>query len=226
MEIFITGIDTDAGKSIVTGLIAKYLIEKSQSVITQKYVQTGCQGIAEDLLVHRRIMGTELFTEDKEGDTCSYLFKHPASPHLSAQMENIVIDADQFTKSTIKLSKKFNYVLMEGAGGLMVPLNTDTLLVDYIQQKGYPCILVSSSKLGSINHTILSLEVLKKRNINVIGLVYNQYPNSDPQITSDSEQMIQKFLQQYFPDAGFVSIPEIKMDKPTESFDFSNIIKL
>lgn len=223
MKIFITGIDTDSGKSIVTGLMAKYLLNKNESVITQKYVQTGCSGIAEDLLCHRNIMGMALADEDKDGTTCSYLFSHPASPHLSAEMENIIIDEKQFTKATEKLNTKYKYLLMEGAGGLMVPLNSETLLIDYVQKQNYPVVLVASSKLGSINHSLLSLEVLKKRNMNVIGLVYNQHPNHDNAITQDSEKMIKTYLKQYFPCAGFVSIPIINIaDAPL--INFSDIL--
>ena len=105
----------------------------------------------------------------------------------------------------------------------MVPLNSDTLLIDYICEQDYPIILVSSSKLGSINHTLLSLEVLKKRNMNIIGLVYNQFPNSDSIITKDSEQIIKKYLKKYFPKSGFVSIPKIDLDNPP-NISFKDII--
>lgn len=223
MNIFITGIDTDSGKSIVTGLIAKYLLSRKRTIITQKYVQTGCEGIAEDIVTHRKIMNTNLLDEDIQQITCSYLFKHPASPHLSSEMEDIRIDSRLFTDSTRILEKDYEYVLMEGAGGLMVPLNSQYLLIDYIQEQDYPVILVSSSKLGSINHTILSLEVLKKRNMNVIGLVYNQYPNNDIAIIQDSEIIIQKQLISYFPKAGFISIPKLDINK-TPLIDFSTIL--
>lgn len=213
MKIFITGIDTDSGKSIVTGLIAKYLKNNEQTVITQKYVQTGCTNIAEDIITHRQLMGVDLLEEDILQITCSYLFKHPASPHLSAKMEDIQINSQLFTDATKILEKDYEYVLMEGAGGLMVPLNSQTLLIDYIQEQNYPVILVSSSKLGSINHTLLSLEILKNRKMNVIGVVYNQYPNLDKSIIEDSENIIKKHLKIYFPEAGFISIPKINLDK-------------
>ncbi len=223
MKIFITGIDTDSGKSIVTGLIAKYLMHKKESVITQKYVQTGCINIADDIITHRKIMDIDLLEEDRQQITCSYLFKHPASPHLSAKMENIKIDCQLFTDASKILENNYKYILMEGVGGLMVPLNSNTLLVDYIEKQNYPIILVSSSKLGSINHTILSLEVLKNRRLNVIGIVYNQYPNLDQEITLDSEKIIKKSLHQYFPKAGFISIPPINLDN-SPIIDFSEII--
>lgn len=224
MKIFISGIDTDTGKSIVTGLLAKYLLDQKQSVITQKYVQTGCTDMAEDLITHRQIMGIPLQKQDKEGITCSYLFKHPASPHLSAEMEGVKIESKRFTQASKQLENDFDYVLMEGAGGLMVPFNDEELLIDYVHEQKFPVILVSSSKLGSINHTLLSLEALKHRNIELIGLIYNQYPNTDALITKDSEQMIQKLLKKTYPDCPFISVPEIELEK-APSVDFKAIFE-
>lgn len=224
MKIFISGIDTDSGKSIVTGLLAKYLLDQKKSVVTQKYVQTGCIGIAEDLITHRKIMGIELLAEDKASVTCSYLFKHPASPHLSAALEGIQIDTKRFTTATLQLEKSFDFVLMEGAGGLMVPLNQEELLIDYVQEQKCPVILVSSSKLGGINHTLLSLEALKHRNIKLIGLIYNQFPNADALITKDSEQMIQKLLKKTYPDCPFISVPEIDIEA-SQNIDFKAIFE-
>ena len=85
--LFISGIDTDIGKTIATGLLAKALYQKGHKVITQKLVQTGCRDIAEDLITHRNIMGMPLQRIDKEGVTCPYVFSKPASPHLSSALE-------------------------------------------------------------------------------------------------------------------------------------------
>lgn len=220
MKIFITGIDTDSGKSIVTGLLAKYLLNKAQSVITQKYIQTGCKDFSEDIQTHRNIMGIGILQDDKNGFTCSYLFKHPASPHLASHEENIIIDPEQFTKATLQLSKKYKYVLMEGAGGLMVPLTQTYNSLDYLIDQNFPIILVSSSKLGSINHTLLSLEVLKNKGLHLIGLVYNQFPNIDSAITIDTENFLRTQIQNYFPNCPFISIPEIDLKNPP-IIDFS-----
>ena len=75
--IFVSGIDTDVGKTVATGIYAKKLMEQGFSVITQKMIQTGCKNIADDLLVHRKIQGIDLTKEDLQGDTCPYLFEYP-----------------------------------------------------------------------------------------------------------------------------------------------------
>ncbi len=192
--IFITGIDTDIGKTIATGLMARYLHQKNLSVITQKMVQTGCQNISDDILIHRKLMTCDLFNEDKTGITCPYLFKHAASPHLAAQMEGQTINPKTILSATNTLAKNFSIILIEGAGGLFVPLNSDTTIIDYIEQHAYPVILVSSSKLGSINHTLLSIEALKTRGLNLLGIVYNRYPENDKAIEEDSLKQMAKFM--------------------------------
>ena len=108
-------------------------------------------------------MSEELNEFDKNGLTCSYIFKFPASPHLSAKLENAEINSAKIFSATTELEKHFDYIILEGVGGLMVPLNENEILIDYISKNNYPLILLTSGKLGSINHTLLSLEAIKKR---------------------------------------------------------------
>ncbi|MCP3875123.1 MAG: ATP-dependent dethiobiotin synthetase BioD [Desulfobacteraceae bacterium] len=195
MEVFISGIDTNIGKTIATGLMARYLFKQNQHIITQKIVQTGCQTLSEDILIHRQLMGCALFKEDTSGLTCPYLFKHPASPHLAARLEDKTIDTHVISQATQDLKKRFKTILIEGAGGLMVPLNNAYTVLEYIEEHQYPVILVTSSKLGSINHTLLSIEALKVRKLKLIGIVYNKYPETDKNIANDSINEIAKFMK-------------------------------
>ncbi len=96
-KIFITGIDTDVGKTIVTGLLAAYLNQKGIYTITQKIVQTGCTEFSEDIRVHRQLMKLNLCNEDRSGLTCPYVFKYPASPNLAAKLENTKIEVQKIT---------------------------------------------------------------------------------------------------------------------------------
>jgi len=118
---FISGVDTDSGKTFVTARMAAYLRHRGVSVITQKPIQTGCTTAADDLVEHRKVMGTGILPEDKEGRTCSYLFRKPASPHLSAKLEGVRIDPEKIDRDTRYLLDRYSVVLIEGAGGLMVP---------------------------------------------------------------------------------------------------------
>ncbi|MFC0970414.1 dethiobiotin synthase [Pasteurella multocida] len=200
---FITGIDTDIGKTIATGWYAKKLMQQGASVITQKMIQTGCQGIAEDLLTHRKIQGIELTEEDKQGITCPYVFDYPCSPHLAAKLEQRTIERKKIESCTALLCEKYDYVLLEGAGGLCVPYNEEETTLDYLCQHQYPVILVTSGKLGSINHTLLSLQVLQANRINVHSVVYNLYPKTDEIICQETQEFLCTYLAKQHPDTLF-----------------------
>ena len=194
-KIFVAGIDTDIGKTYAAGLLAKYFLLKNKSVITLKIAQTGCVGISEDILKHREIMNVSLSDYDKNGTTCPYVFKFPASPHLAAEMENQSIDTAKISNSINALSARFNNLVIEGVGGLLVPLNNKQTSIDFIEKEKLPVVLISSPKLGSINHTLLSIEALKARNINLLGIIYNCFDDYDSQIKNDSIKVFKLFLK-------------------------------
>ena len=124
-------------------------------------IQTGCTEVSEDIEMHRKIQGIPFTEEDKAGLTCPYIFTYPCSPHMAAEKDGKTIDLSVITEATRRLQEKYEYVLLEGAGGLMVPNDFHSLAIDYVKEQGYPVILVTSGKLGSINHTLLSLYACK-----------------------------------------------------------------
>lgn len=207
---FVSGIDTDAGKSIVTGVIARTLLKKGVRVVTQKFIQTGWVGISEDILKHREIMGIDVLDVDKDGTTCPYVMTYPASPHLAAEIDGVHIDLQVIRRSTEKLDSMYDIVLLEGAGGLYVPVNRNYLTIDYIQEYKHPLILVASSKLGSINHTLMSLDLCRLRGIEVKYVVYNDFPNDSEIIKNDSITIIRKYLDEYFPDCQLLELPVVE----------------
>lgn len=221
--IFISAIDTDAGKTIVTGLLALSLKNRGLNIITQKIAQTGCNIISDDIIKHREIMSEELNEFDINGITCPYIFNFPASPHLSAKIENSEINTEIISSATNELEKHFDIVLLEGVGGLMVPLNTNELLTDYISIKQYPLILVTSGKLGSINHTLLSLEAIKNRNIELKALVYNNFISNDEIINSDSKEYLKNYFRKDFPYSQFIEIEKIFKWSECNAFNSFNI---
>ena len=170
---FVSGIDTCIGKTYTTGYLAKLWFEQGQNVITQKLIQTGNDDVSEDIEKHREIMGRGWFTEDESKLTMPEIFSYPASPHLATQIDGRDIDFEKIENATQQLADKFDVVLLEGAGGLMVPLTTELLTIDYLVEKKYPIILVSSGRLGSINHTLLSLEAIQQRGLNLFAMAYN-----------------------------------------------------
>lgn len=209
---FVSGIDTDTGKSYATGWLARELNQKGQRTITQKFIQTGnAPGYSEDIELHRRLMGIPYTKEDLAGLTKPEIFSYPCSPHLAARIDGRSIDFEKIGHATEELSCRYDIVLLEGAGGLMVPLTEELLTIDYIAQQGYPLIFVTSGKLGSINHTLLSLEAIRNRNIQLDTVMYNLYPTvEDKTIQDDTRQFIHSYLAKHFPDTKFLEVPEIK----------------
>lgn len=204
---FITSIDTDAGKTYATGLLAKAFMNQGFSVITMKIAQTGCVGLSDDIVQHRKLMGVDLTTFDRDGITCPYVFKTPASPHLAAQIEGAVIDTKLIISNIRMLQKQFDVVLIEGVGGLMVPLNHSEMVIDFVLQHQLSIILVTSPKLGSLNHTFLTLEVCHSHAIKLHGIIYNQFPLVDERITNDSRVMIQNYSRQFYPRVKWGELP-------------------
>ncbi|WP_374530867.1 dethiobiotin synthase [Acinetobacter sp.] len=205
---FISGIDTGIGKTYTTGYLAKLWNEQGQQVITQKLIQTGNADVSEDIQQHREIMGTGWLPEDESKLTMPEIFSYPASPHLATKLDGRDIDFDKIEAATQQLAEKFEVVLLEGAGGLMVPLTTELLTIDYLEQKKFPVILVSSGRLGSINHTLLSLEALKARGLSLYALAYNLNDESqDPLISKDTSEYLKAYLAKHFPDALWIDIP-------------------
>ena len=207
---FISGIDTDAGKSYCTAWYARQLAQNGKRVITQKFIQTGNVGHSEDIDLHRRIMETGYLPEDREGLTMPEIFSYPCSPHLAARIDRRPIDFNKIERATLELARRYDIVLVEGAGGLMVPLTEEYLTIDYIAEKQYPLLFVTSGQLGSINHTLLSLEAIKNRGIRLDTVLYNLYPTvEDKTIQEDTMQYIKKYLAKHFPETKFEVVPEI-----------------
>ena len=205
---FVSGIDTAIGKTFTTGFLAKNWNEQGIRTITQKLIQTGNVDISEDIEQHRAIMGCGLLPEDQQKLTMPEIFTYPASPHLAARLDGRAINFEQIHQATEQLAAAYDCILLEGAGGLMVPLTEEFLIIDYIQTHNYPVILVTSGRLGSINHTLLSLEALKIRGLELYALAYNLNDElQDALISQDTAAYLKAYLAQHFPKALWIDIP-------------------
>lgn len=157
MKLFITGIGTDVGKTITSAIITQSL-----EADYWKPVQAGDLDNSDSHKIQRYISNDKTVIHEN-----SYKLNTPASPHLAAKIDRITIDLKQITEP-----KTSNHLVIEGAGGLLVPLNDDDSIIDLIKDD-YKIILVSRHYLGSINHTLLSFEALKSRNLKVAGIIFS-----------------------------------------------------
>ena len=155
MSFFVTGTDTDVGKTVASAWLMLHL-----GADYYKPVQAGLETTDRQTVKDITGLGDDRF------HPCVYELEQPLSPHESARRENITLDMNKFQ---LPISER--PLVVEGAGGLMVPLNDDTLIIDLIVQFNLPAILVSRSGLGTINHTLLSLEAMRKRNIKIAGII-------------------------------------------------------
>ncbi len=192
--IFITGTDTGVGKTVVTGLFAGYCLEKGLRTVTQKWVETGVSGRSEDIRAHLDLMKVSDTDYSRYlGDMCPYLFKHPASPHLASGLEKVCIDEQLIINSFKKLRETFEMVIVEGAGGALVPLREELLIIDVCEKVELPVLIVAENKLGAINHTLLTIETLKKRKLDILGVIFNRAKEtSDTVVLDDNPKIVEK----------------------------------
>ncbi len=209
MKIFISGIDTDAGKSYATGYLAKMLANDGTKVITMKFIQTGNQEYSEDIDVHRLIMGIPMQDVDIDHTTAPVIFSYPCSPQLAARLDQRQIELDAIDMAADKLDSLYDITLIEGAGGLMVPLTDEFWTIDYPTTRNIPVALVTNGRLGSISHTLLALEALRQRDIKVSYLLYNTHFDKDATIVDDTRAFLKRYLERTMPQTEWIDIPSI-----------------
>jgi len=207
--LFISGIDTDAGKSYCTGWLARRYMAEGKSVITQKFIQTGNVGRSEDIELHRRLMNLPMLPEDLDMTTAPVIFSYPASAQLAARIDGRKIDLETIAGATRKLSARYDVVLIEGAGGLMVPITDTYSTIDYVAEHSLPLVLVTNGRLGSINHTLLSLEAIKSRGIQLHSVLYNTHFDTDAVIAADTRAFIGRYIACHFPGTDMTDVPSI-----------------
>lgn len=220
---FVSGIDTGVGKTVATGLMARWLGARGVDAITFKMVQTGNAGFSEDIDMHRRICGGRRFPEDEKLLTAPQTFKFPASPRLAASLEGRRVDLDAIARAADEVAANHAVTLVESAGGLDVPLDGAVLSADFAAGRKWPLILVTCGRLGAINHALLSVEAALGRGMRIAGVVHNWCPVANPEIDADAEATIREQLALRGCEAPLVRVPRVALDGPFPDIDFSGI---
>lgn len=176
-SFFISGTDTDIGKTYISSLIYKTLIQnQNEKTIYYKPIQSGCFErnnilIAPDVETVSNISKTKY---DK--NMCTYFLKPEVSPHLAGEIQNISIDVEKIISEIEKRKIQSDNLIIEGAGGIYVPLIRNKFYnFDLIKSTHLPVILVAGTKVGAINHAMLTIKFLQSMDIKILGIIFNRY---------------------------------------------------
>ena len=192
--IFITGTDTGVGKTFVAEGLIKAVREKGLNVCPMKPVETGCrlrQGrlIPADTLRLIRASGV-----DEEIDLINpYRFNQPLAPSVAAEIEGMKINRKRIFSAYDRLSKKYDITIVEGAGGVMAPVFKKYLFLDLINDLKLPLVIVSRPGLGTINHTLLTIDAVKNKGLHILGVIINYSVNIKKGLTEKTNpEVIEK----------------------------------
>jgi len=180
MNLFITGTDTAVGKTVVAGAIAAYLRGKGKSIGVMKPAETGCalkdgRPFPKDAYFLKRASGSE----DSLEDICPYSFVEPLAPAVAAKRAGVKIKTGFIRDKFAAIAARHDMVIVEGAGGIMVPLSGKYLFLDLAAELGLPVVIVGRAGLGIINHTLLTVQAVRARGLAIHAIILNNNDASD-----------------------------------------------
>jgi len=174
---FITGTDTEVGKTLIAGALILRLQNMGIKTVGYKPVAAGIQEVNGKLInedVQTLLMVSQSIAPHlKPNDICPYILNEAAAPHIVAEQSGLKLDMDVIVRQYQSLQDSFEAVIVEGAGGFLVPINEQSTLGDFAQAIQLPVILVVSIKLGCINHALLTAEAIARRGLKLNGWIAN-----------------------------------------------------
>lgn len=174
--IFITGTDTGVGKTVVSAGLAMVLRSRGIKVGVMKPVATGCYGLDKRLISQDAVYLMEAAENEYPAHTSPSRFRNPLSPNVAAMLEKKEVDLNQIRTAYRELQKNYDFIIVEGIGGLLVPLTKDYYVANLIREFQLPIAIVSKSGLGTINHTLLTVDAALIRGFDIRGIIFNRMP--------------------------------------------------
>lgn len=198
--LFITGTGTEVGKTVISAGILRMLRSRGINAIPMKPVQTGAEHVdgklsSPDLEFSLQAAGLGDIASPKSL-LSSYRYEPACSPHLAGRLSGNYPNISHIKNCTKRLMSEYEFLVVEGAGGIMVPLDESRTMLDLMKTLAYPVIIVASTGLGTINHTLLSIRALKDSGLKLLGIVFcNSVPvrEEDQEIVADNPTIIERF---------------------------------
>ena len=174
--IFITGTDTGVGKTVVAAGLAMALKARGMSVGVMKPVATGCVGENGTLISYDAVYLFEAAENEYAPLTSPVRFRNPVAPSIAAIYEQKEINLDHIRNAYRKLQQHYDYIIVEGIGGILVPIKQNYLVANMIREMGLAIVIVSHVSLGAINHTLLTVDAAVMRGFPIRGIIFNRAP--------------------------------------------------
>lgn len=185
--VFVTGTGTEVGKTVVAAVLARTLADEGQRVAVFKPAVTGLEEEGEtDHALLRRASGSNQSDEE----IAPYRYGPPASPHLAAAMAGEEIDPGRLREAVRDAAASADAIVCEGVGGFLVPLSPTYLVRDLAADLGYPLVIVAAPGLGTINHTLLTIEAARAAGLDVAVVVLNSWPTEPTEIERSNRETI------------------------------------
>ena len=188
--IFITGTDTGVGKTTVAAALARLLHDRGVKVGVMKPVTSGCLFSASGLVSADAELLAWAAGTDVTAEVAPYLLKEPLAPSAAAEIEHVRIEFSRILAAFHQIAEQCDFVIVEGAGGLMVPLSGGLLVADLIKLLALPLLVVARPDLGTVNHTVLTTFAARQLEINVRGVVISGYPDRPSLAESTAPHLI------------------------------------
>lgn len=194
--IFVTGTDTGVGKTVISSAISAFFsLRKKMNVGVMKPFESGLSKQDKDLLPWDAICLREASGSNDDLDIISpYTFESPVAPEVAAMLEHVNIDTSIIDKIFQRLKKSHDLVVIEGAGGVLVPIKENFFFADLIQKWNAPTLIVSRLGLGTINHTLLTNHLLQERGVKVLGVILNNTDGLGDLPAQTNPDILKKYL--------------------------------